>query len=103
MRAKEGVFEKTGLWVSLALTLSGASMPDVAHARAGVWTSGGPNSGRVFELAINPTNSATHPLRRGTERRGLQVHMSCLADQVDPVVEFCVTRQGLAAHAASHS
>jgi photosystem II stability/assembly factor-like uncharacterized protein len=56
------------LWTTTAV-ISAMSVSSVADAGQGVWTSGGPYSGDVYALAINPTNPAT--LYAGTNGDGV--------------------------------
>jgi photosystem II stability/assembly factor-like uncharacterized protein len=56
MRVKDVRLRSIGACVLLAI---GALFSPVAHAGAGVWTSGGPYGGDIRALAINPANPAT--------------------------------------------
>ncbi len=56
MRNRVVRLRSTGAWLLLAI---GTSFSTVAHAGAGVWTSGGPNGGTVNALAINPSTPST--------------------------------------------
>jgi len=47
---------RVGTWLFLAVCIPFST---VAHAGAGVWTSGGPYGGDILSLAINPSNPAT--------------------------------------------
>ncbi len=46
---------RTASWNPVAVALT---LPSVAHAGPGVWTSGGPNGGMIGALAIDPTHPA---------------------------------------------
>ena len=63
MRVKAARLRYTAAWLLLSI---GALFSTVAHAGAGVWTSGGPYGGNVRALAFDPVNPTT--LYAGTDR-----------------------------------
>ncbi|HEX7605635.1 MAG TPA: hypothetical protein VF348_02920, partial [Usitatibacter sp.] len=66
MRDKDARPRFPGTWFLLAI---GTLFSPVAHAGAGVWTSGGPDGGNIFALAINPSTPST--LYAGTDGGGV--------------------------------